>query len=47
MNLMNKLFPIVKKQPQLSVIVVPVSFIILAMVIVVFGVALFIQNRRR
>ncbi|CAH1156168.1 unnamed protein product [Phaedon cochleariae] len=37
----------VKKQSQLSVIVVPVSFCLVAVVMIVFGVAYYIQNRSR
>lgn len=36
-----------KKQAQLSVIVVPVAFSFFAVALVVFGVAYYIQNRRR
>ncbi|KAG4065197.1 hypothetical protein HA402_007594 [Bradysia odoriphaga] len=35
------------KQSQLSVIVVPVVFCLVAMILVVFGVAYYMQNRRR
>ncbi|XP_063920014.1 uncharacterized protein LOC135135010 isoform X2 [Zophobas morio] len=37
----------VKKQPQLSVIVVPVAFSLVAVVLIVFGVAYYLQNRSR
>ncbi|KAL3284247.1 hypothetical protein HHI36_018410 [Cryptolaemus montrouzieri] len=37
----------VKKQAQLSIIVVPVAFSLVAVVLIVFGVAYYIQNRRR
>ncbi|VVC38463.1 Hypothetical protein CINCED_3A023853 [Cinara cedri] len=37
----------VKKQPQISVIVVPVTFSSIAIIIVVFGVAYYFQNRSR
>ncbi|KAJ8978646.1 hypothetical protein NQ317_002283 [Molorchus minor] len=37
----------VKKQAQLSVIVVPVSFSLVAVVLIVFGIAYYIQNRSR
>lgn len=37
----------VSKRPQLSVIVVPVSFSLVAVVLIVFGMAYYIQNRRR
>ncbi|XP_023012413.2 uncharacterized protein [Leptinotarsa decemlineata] len=37
----------VNKQPQLSVIVVPVVFTLVAVVLIVFGVAYYIQNRSR
>lgn len=36
-----------KKQSQLSVIVVPVACSLFAVILVVFGVAYYIQNRRR
>ncbi|XP_037922406.1 uncharacterized protein LOC119658779 isoform X2 [Hermetia illucens] len=36
-----------KKQSQLSVIVVPVSFSLVAVILVVFGVAYYIQNKNR
>lgn len=37
----------VKKQSQLSVIVVPIVFILAAVISVVFGVAYYVQNRDR
>lgn len=37
----------VKKQSQLSVIVVPVVFILSAIVVVIFGVARYVQTRNR
>lgn len=37
----------VQKQPQVSVIVVPVTFCSIATIIVVFGIAYFFQNRSR
>lgn len=37
----------VKKQAQLSVVVVPVAFSMVAVVLVIFGVAYYIQNRSR
>lgn len=37
----------VKKQSQLSVIVVPVVFTLLAVISVIFGVAYYIQNKKR
>ncbi|KAK9886745.1 hypothetical protein WA026_018397 [Henosepilachna vigintioctopunctata] len=37
----------VKKQAQLSVIVVPVAFSLVAVVLVIFGLAYYIQNRNR
>ncbi|KAJ8925122.1 hypothetical protein NQ315_001304 [Exocentrus adspersus] len=37
----------VTKQPQLSVIVVPVAFSLVAVVLIVFGIAYYIQNRSR
>ncbi|XP_044269601.1 uncharacterized protein LOC123014514 [Tribolium madens] len=37
----------VKKQAQLSVIVVPVAFSLVAVVLIVFGVAYYLQNRSR
>ncbi|CAH1958768.1 unnamed protein product [Acanthoscelides obtectus] len=37
----------VNKQPQLSVIVVPVSFSLVAVVLIVFGIAYYFQNRSR
>lgn len=36
-----------RKQSQLSVIVVPVVFCLVAMIIVLFGVAYYMQNRSR
>lgn len=36
-----------KKQPQISVIVVPVTFSSIAVIIVVFGIAYYFQNRSR
>lgn len=48
-KLMNILviFFVVNKQAQLSVIVVPVAFSLVAVVLIVFGVAYYIQNRSR
>lgn len=47
----TKIIPIntfeVKKQSQLSVIVVPVAFILIAMVAIIFGVAHYVQTRNR
>lgn len=40
------LFP-VTKQAQLSVIVVPVAFSLVAVVLIVFGIAYYFQNRSR
>lgn len=37
----------VKNQSQLSVIVVPVAFSFVAVILIVFGVAYYIQNRSR
>ncbi|XP_025423699.1 uncharacterized protein LOC112693034 [Sipha flava] len=37
----------VKKQPQISVIVVPVTFSSIAVIIIVFGIAYYFQNRSR
>lgn len=37
----------VKKQSQLSVIVVPVVFILAAVITVVFGVAYYVQNQNQ
>lgn len=37
----------VQKQSQLSVIVVPVSFCLAAVILVVYGVAYYLQNRSR
>lgn len=37
----------VTPQPQLSVIIVPVSCSLVAVVIIVFGIAYYIQNRSR
>lgn len=37
----------VEKQSQLSVIVVPVAFCLVAVILVVFGVAYYVQNRSR
>ena len=41
------LYPSVQKQPQISVIVVPVTFSSIAVIIVVFGIAYYFQNRSR
>lgn len=37
----------VERQSQLSVIVVPVAFCLVAMILVVFGVAYYMQNKSR
>lgn len=37
----------VKKQSQLSVIVVPVAFILVAVTLVIFGVARYMQSKNR
>lgn len=37
----------VRKQSQLSVIVVPLAFILIAMVAIIFGVAHYVQTRNR
>lgn len=37
----------VKKQSQLSVIVVPVAFILVAVILVIFGVARYMQSKNR
>lgn len=41
------LYFLVQKQPQISVIVVPVTFSSIAVIIVVFGIAYYFQNRSR
>lgn len=37
----------VKKQSQLSVIVVPVAFTLVAVILVIFGVAYYVQNKHQ
>lgn len=47
-NCVNDCFVfLVQKQAQLSVIIVPVTFTIIAVVLVIFGVAYYVQNRNR